>query len=96
MPRRNSRRAILTFNNLSSQGEAQVRSRWKFTCVLVAVVGLASAAFAQHVLTESGTVSWESSEKRIECLQRDSIRCPAGGRLALARPGTFCALDGHP
>lgn len=33
-----------------------MRSRWKFTYVLVAAVWLANAAFAQQVLTESGTV----------------------------------------
>ncbi len=34
-----------------------VRNRWKFTCVLVAAVQLASVAVAQQVLTESGTIS---------------------------------------
>ena len=38
-----------------------MRSRWKFTCVLVVAVWLASAAFAQQVLTESGTVSGVSA-----------------------------------
>ncbi|HEV2399354.1 MAG TPA: carboxylesterase family protein, partial [Candidatus Sulfotelmatobacter sp.] len=36
-------------------------SRWKFTCVLVVAMWLASAAFAQQVLTESGTVSGVSA-----------------------------------
>jgi para-nitrobenzyl esterase len=34
-----------------------VRNRWKFPCVFVAVALLASAAVAQQVLTESGTIS---------------------------------------
>jgi hypothetical protein len=95
MPRRNSRRAILTFNNLSSQGESPTCGADGSSRVFWWVaVWLASAAFAQQVLTESGTVS--GYLQRVECLQRDSVRSPAGGRLALARPGTFCAMDGHP
>src|SRR5579864_2851157 len=35
----------------------QVRNRWKYTCVLIVAAQLASAAVAQHVLTESGTIS---------------------------------------
>jgi para-nitrobenzyl esterase len=34
-----------------------VRNRWKFTFVFVAVALWASVAVAQHVLTESGTIS---------------------------------------
>jgi para-nitrobenzyl esterase len=34
-----------------------VRNRWKYTCVLVVAAQLASAAVAQQLLTESGTIS---------------------------------------
>ncbi len=34
-----------------------MRNRWKFTCVFVGVALLASAAVAQQVMTESGTIS---------------------------------------
>src|SRR5580658_6509848 len=37
--------------------EDQVRNRWKFACVFAVAVQLASAAVAQQVVTESGTVS---------------------------------------
>jgi para-nitrobenzyl esterase len=34
-----------------------MRNRWRFTCLLVAAVELASAAGAQQVITETGTIS---------------------------------------
>ena len=70
-----------------------MRKRWLFACVVLVAVQ-ASVAGAQQVLTESGAISG-TTRKRIECLQRNPIRCPAGGRLALAPPGACRTLDWH-
>jgi hypothetical protein len=64
-----------------------MRKRWRFACVVLVAVQ-ASVAGAQHVVTESGTISGLR-------LQRNPIRCPADGRLALASPGTCHILDWH-
>jgi carboxylesterase type B len=71
-----------------------VRNRWKFTFVFVAVAVLASAAVAQHVLTESGTISG-IRENGLSVYKGIPFASPPGGRLALARPGTCRTLDWH-
>ena len=49
---------ILIFSNFQrTKVKDRLWKRWKFTCVFVAAVQLASAAVAQQVVTESGTIS---------------------------------------